>query len=104
MSDSSLTRARVVSDTVGAVDGRTGLDQAILPLEPTRSITSSRPSLPDEPPVTSAEALRFDYFRYVKGVVARMANRGANSRLLLSPECNGGSPAAVASSGRILQA
>ena len=29
-----------------------------------------------------------------------MANLGANPRLLLSPECNGGSPAAVASSGR----
>jgi hypothetical protein len=60
--------------------------------------------MPDEPPVMRAEATGFDYFRNVKGLVVGMANLGANPRLLLSPECNGGSPAAVASSGRILGA
>jgi hypothetical protein len=32
-----------------------------------------------------------------------MANLSANVKLLLSPECNGGSPAAVATSERILE-
>jgi hypothetical protein len=60
--------------------------------------------MPDEPPVMSAEATAFDYLRNVEGLVVRKANLGANPKLLLSPECNGGSSAAVASSGRILQA
>ena len=47
--------------------------------------------------MTSADATCFDYLRYVKGVVDRMANLGRRlPKLLLSPECNGGSPAAVA--------
>ena len=49
-----------------------------------RSIFAIARPMPDEPPVMSAEATGFDYFRNVKGVVVRMANLGANPRLLLS--------------------
>ncbi len=45
----------------------------------------------------NADGTGFDYLKNVQGVIDRMQNlRTKFLRLLLSPECNGGSPAAVA--------
>src|SRR5918994_1233377 len=64
-----------------------------------RSIRPIARPMPEEPPVTSADATRFDYLRNVERTRRKDGEPEAQFlRLLLSPECNGGSPAAVACS------
>ena len=53
--------------------------------------------MPEEPPVINAERTRFDYLRMRKESVSGPRTWAQIPRLLLSPECDGGSPAAVAS-------
>jgi hypothetical protein len=53
--------------------------------------------MPEEPPVINAERTCFDYLKKRQGVGEKIANLGRRyPRLLLSPECDDGSPAVVA--------